>query len=142
MDLSFLIYHSRALLPAKPEFHNSILAASLSNNERLGVTGFLHREDQNFVQYLEGDRAALDELVSLIRSDPRHTDFTVVAEGQLPVRQLPEWQMGFVDGEQLSLVDLVGVEGGQMQIKAADPMELVEFVVSNADRLCGEVISA
>ena len=142
MPLSYLIYHSRALLPPDPGFHNDILEACQRNNARLGVTGFLHREEDFFVQYLEGEAEALEAILPRIKSDPRHSNFTAVAEGALVLRRLPDWQMGFVDGDQLSLVELVGVEDGQIRIKSADPMELVDFVVSNADRLCGAVMAA
>ncbi len=138
MPLECLLYHSRALVPDTPENNNAILASCSRNNLMVGVTGFLHREQGHFLQYLEGSADALDEVIGRIRRDTRHTDVTVMIRGPIATRQLPDWQMGFVDGSVLSLVDVAGNAAGEIDFSTADPADLMHFVFENADNLSAE----
>ncbi|MCH2077554.1 MAG: BLUF domain-containing protein [Rhodobacteraceae bacterium] len=142
MDLKFLLYFSHALIDDDPHEHNKILQACHKRNVPIGLTGFLHREGDFFVQYLEGPEDQLNNAMQRISKDPRHTDVQVAIEGPLEARQLPDWQMGFVNGEQLSLIDVVGMRDGKLDIKSADPWDLVEFVLENADALSEQALVA
>lgn len=142
MPLDYILYHSRALIPDEPGAHNKILNACKRNNYQSNITGFLHREEGFFLQYLEGESEVLDLLLDTIAKDPRHTDVTIVLREKLCARRLPDWQMGFVDADQLALVDLVGTVDGKIDIKSADPNELIDFVIENADSLTGMVLAS
>ncbi|MEO0632599.1 MAG: BLUF domain-containing protein [Pseudomonadota bacterium] len=134
--------HGHALVPDDLAEHIAIRATCKRNNDQTDITGILHREDDFFVQDLEGIDDVLDASMARISADPRHADITVVYRSNLITRRLPDWQMGFVDGRQLSLIDVVGVRNGKFDIKVADPVDLIDFVINNADALCGEVLAA
>ena len=114
MSLRYALYQSRALIGADPKIHDDILEISITNNRKNNVTGFLHREGEYFVQYLEAEKDILEDTLDRIAKDDRHTDFAVIDEGNLRRRTLPDWQMGFVDGDQLSFADLLEVSDGAL----------------------------
>lgn len=142
MSLEYILYHSRALIPPEPAAHNAILDKCRVNNSARDVTGFLHREEDFFLQYLEGPSAQLDALLSIIGKDDRHSDVQIILREPLQARRLPDWQMGFVNGDQMALVDVVGTTDGKLDIKTAHPEDLIDFVIDNADSLSGEVLAA
>ncbi|MCT8159497.1 BLUF domain-containing protein [Pseudoruegeria sp. SHC-113] len=133
--MHYTIYTSHALIPASAADHNDILAACRRNNIKEGVTGFLHREGDHFLQYLEGSEAALETVLARISADPRHEAITVLAQGKLASRHLPDWQMGFVDGGQLSLAEMLDTSADHLALATADPIDLISFVVFNAECL-------
>ncbi|MGH1414769.1 MAG: BLUF domain-containing protein [Pelagimonas sp.] len=134
--MHFLIYSSTALVPETDIVaHDSILLSALDVNPRLGLTGFLHRERQFFLQYLEGDEQKIDILMEKIWCDKRHKDIHILARGPLKGRLLPDWSMGFVNGHQLALRDMLESDEKGLRIRGHDPVELVQFFVINADSL-------
>jgi hypothetical protein len=135
MDLEYIIYQSMALIPDDPRGHDAILQACRINNAGNGVTGFLHREGDFFIQYLEGSRDALNRTMRKISADTRHKDILMLDTGPLQERRLPDWQMGFVDGTQMSLHDLMEAGPRGLDLKAEDPFDLVVFMTANAHNL-------
>lgn len=135
MDLEYIIYQSTALIPDVNAEHDAILQACRINNAGNGVTGFLHREGDFFIQYLEGSRGALNRTMRKIAADTRHKDILLLDTGPLQERRLPDWQMGFVDGTQMSLHDLMEAGPRGLDLKAEDPFDLVVFMTANAHNL-------
>ena len=135
MALEYLIYQSRALIPDDKAAHDSILQACRINNAGNGITGFLHREGDYFVQYLEGSRDALNRTMRRISADTRHTDILKLDFGPLRERRLPDWQMGFVDGTQMPLHDILETGPLGLDLKAEHPFDLVVFMTANAHNL-------
>ncbi len=135
MKLSYTIYQSTALLPPLSVEHNRILAACKKHNSKNKVTGFLHREGDFFLQYLEGPLLAVEDTMQRIGKDSRHKDVEILDTGPLDHRRFPDWQMGFVDGNQLSLHSLLEAEPGKLNLKAEDPFDIVIFMAANADSL-------
>ncbi len=133
--LHYVIYQSKARGPADPAVHNAILERSQINNRAAELTGFLHREGDCFLQYIEGPKGPLHETINRIRRDQRHTDMSILAEGRRDSRTLPDWQMGFVDKSQLSLAELLDMSDNHLELKAIDPFDLVIFLAANADGL-------
>ena len=72
---------------------NEILASSARNNPESGVTGFLLYNGRNFLQLLEGEEAALDDLMSRIHKDERHTGVSMLSAVDIEDRTCPEWDM-------------------------------------------------
>lgn len=140
--LKYLLYKSKALIDETSPEHNAILRSCQSNNGASGVSGFLHREDGFFLQYLEGPDDALDQTFDRITKDSRHTDVETIATAPLAKQHLPDWQMGFVAGDQLSLRDLLDVSEGELHLTTIDPMDLVFFMVANAEFLRETKIAA
>jgi hypothetical protein len=101
----FILYKSRAILPRDiNEQTIGIAKASLANNRRDGITGFLHAEHGAFYQYLEGERSAVEALFEKIRADKRHSAVVLIASGHSNTRLFADFDMGFVsaDGRQVA----------------------------------------
>ncbi len=134
--MHYLIYSSTACIADDDLVeHDKILQSALKTNPVLNLTGFLHREGPYFLQYLEGDVSKIDHLMDLIGRDPRHKDIQVLSRGALEGRLLPDWSMGFVVGNQLALRDMLKRSENGLQISSHNPMELIQFLVLNADSL-------
>jgi len=74
-----------------------LLAARLRNKE-VGVTGMLVFHDGVFLQALEGEKRAVNEIFARIRNDRRHRDVVVLHRGPGPEQRVfGEWSMGFAD---------------------------------------------
>lgn len=85
-----------------------LLAVSRHNNKAAGITGLLLYRGGNFVQTLEGPRAAVEAALERIGRDPRHRGIIVVLREPAAARQFSGWSMGF---ENLSSVDLATLPG-------------------------------
>ena len=131
----YLIYQSSALIPRNSSEHDAILIASYRCNKRDDITGFLHREQDNFVQYLEGPKDRIKDLMLRLERDWRHKDIDVLDEGTLTTRRLPDWQMGMVEQGTFAISDLLEIRDTKLAIKSADPFDLVVFMVANAGLL-------
>lgn len=105
--IEYLFYHSRCTLQ---DFHITdldILRTAISVNEQHGLTGFLHREAGYFIQYFEGPKAKIEQLTANLVSDRRHSNFTVIGQGEMPHRLFQDWSMGYSNSPTtvLGLVD-------------------------------------
>lgn len=92
-----LIYRSRALEPEPSGALGDILAVSILNNARQGITGALGFSAGAYVQFLEGPTEALDALMTRLIADPRHTDLTVLYRETVSTRLLCGWSMARAD---------------------------------------------
>lgn len=72
-----------------------ILDTARTNNQKLGVTGFLLFDGRAFVQLLEGSEEALTELYARITEDPRHRAPHVIVERLSTTRFLSNWSMAY-----------------------------------------------
>ena len=70
------------------------LSASAENqNRKFSITGYMYFNGEFFIQYLEGPRSALDQLMTNIRADARHS---ILYEKPLPpqsLRMFNDWFM-------------------------------------------------
>ncbi len=92
-----LIYRSRALAPEPSAALGDILAASVWNNARHGVTGALGFSGAAYVQLLEGPAGALDALLTNLLADRRHTELSVLYREPVTTRLLSGWSMARCD---------------------------------------------
>ncbi|WP_298838945.1 BLUF domain-containing protein [uncultured Roseobacter sp.] len=138
-ELYHALYHSQSLVPDTPSVHNEILTVSQRNNSVAGISGFLHREGDFFLQYLEGPKTLLFSTLARIGRDPRHKNFEIIESGTARTRMLPDWQMGFTDPSQLRISDLLHVSENQLQINALDPFDIVTLLVNNSHGLRSSV---
>ncbi len=97
MDLVYLLYVSKSTLPPSDAEAavEGILRVARARNAQLDVTGALLFTQHRFAQLLEGPHAAVQELMTRIRSDARHTDIVVVAQGPIEQRQFARWAMAY-----------------------------------------------
>lgn len=74
-----------------------ILREANACNAKLGVTGYLLRSHDGFVQVLEGPEAAVTRIYDTISRDRRHHDITLIGSRHLVSRSFPDWSMGYGD---------------------------------------------
>ena len=88
-------YVSRSTLPLGHRSDLDILRVSIAAKCRLGLSGFLFRGPQDFVQILEGDSAHLTKTLTRILQDRRHFDVRVVLDTPIADRRFYGWTMGY-----------------------------------------------
>lgn len=106
------------------------------------MTGFLHREGDFFLQYIEGPKEALCKTVARIGRDTRQEDFNILKFEKCDHLLLPDWSMGFIDPSRLSLADVLETTADGLDVKGVDPFDLVVFLVSNAQALHSKATQA
>lgn len=95
MSLIHLIYVSAAREEMAGAGLDSILDASVRNNVPRGVTGMLVYSAGSFMQLLEGEEAAVDEIFSFIKQDQRHHTIILLERAAISTRSFDRWSMGF-----------------------------------------------
>lgn len=74
-----------------------ILKTARSFNKQAEITGILVFNGIQFHQYIEGPKAALQELIERISKDQRHTDFTPRYSEPLGKNRLfSNWSMAYI----------------------------------------------
>lgn len=71
----------------------AIIASSARNNPQRDVTGFLVFAGDAFLQFVEGPSAQLDELLGVLKRDPRHRDIAILSRSAVSARTFPGWRM-------------------------------------------------
>ena len=97
MSTQSVVYASLCVIP--PAFAAAQIAdlveKARERNATLGVTGALIYSEKHFAQALEGDAAALVELMQSIRRDPRHKDVIILEDAPIPRRRFEGWSLGY-----------------------------------------------
>lgn len=88
-----IVYTSRAAAHASAADVFDIIASSARNNPQRDVTGFLVFTGEAFLQLIEGPPQRLDELLGVLRKDPRHCDLAVLSRDAISARCFPSWRM-------------------------------------------------
>ena len=104
----YLIYVSAAARKLERKDLLDILDVSRRNNSAMGVTGILLFKDGSFMQLLEGEKAAVEEIFRRIEKDPRHRGIYRVHDGTADSRSFAGWSMGF---REVTTRDLEGIPG-------------------------------
>lgn len=92
-----VVYRSRVVQPAPMRALDDIMAVARAQNARWRITGALGFTGRTYVQFLEGPAESLDSLLERLRSDPRHTDLTILTRGPAAGRLVAGWTMARVD---------------------------------------------
>tara|TARA_R110001606_G_scaffold54258_4_gene133269 strand:- start:2625 stop:3101 length:477 start_codon:yes stop_codon:yes gene_type:complete len=92
-SITSMIYVSTASPGLEQDDFQAIMATSQRNNQRFGITGLLVFNGFNFMQCLEGDRSAANELLNRIRMDERHSGMTLLGHQETFGRQFSQWNM-------------------------------------------------
>ena len=128
------LYRSRATVPARSVADGLIYLRARETNAVLGVTGYLHREDGYYVQYVEGSDFALDWLEAIIRRDPRHVELQTLVRGEIDARRFAGWDMAFTapDGPpgRTSFAVWQGMRNRAERIATASAPQMLEFMAS------------
>lgn len=133
--MEFLVYRSQALVAPGSVEARRIVATSVRNNARYGITGFLHHEPQLFVQYVEGPPESLRRLWALLLRDPRHADPTMVGKGIISHRFFEDWRMGYSNGDVACFLDFLDEAAGKSLLAEASARETVWFLRGACQRL-------
>jgi len=93
-----IVYTSTANQEFSPADLERLLAGARRRNKTLGVTGMLVFHDGIFLQALEGETRAVNEIFVSIQGDARHHDVTVLHRGPgWEQRVFGDWPLGFTD---------------------------------------------
>lgn len=96
-----LIYFSSAVREMALSDMKDILQVARSNNQSKGLCGMLCYDNRFFVQALEGEREAVNELLFKIAEDPRHADVMIVSYEYIEQATFKDWNMGYAGGTPL-----------------------------------------
>lgn len=103
MSLFQLIYTSRAVFRFTPKALTTMTNGCHRRNQAKGITGLLLFGGNRFIQIIEGEQRAVEDLYDRkIARDPRHTDCMVLAREACASRLFPDWRMGklYLEDEQ------------------------------------------
>jgi hypothetical protein len=93
-----IVYTSTANRELSSVDIEQLLVSARTRNKAIGVTGMLAFHDGTFLQALEGEKRAVNEIFASIRGDTRHRDVTVLHHGLgFEQRVFGDWAMGFTD---------------------------------------------
>lgn len=97
MALFSLLYVSHSAIGSNDADReiDRILASAHAHNPTVGLTGALLFTGTHFAQVLEGNEAAIDQLMASISHDQRHDQVTVVQHGPIAERQFSDWSMAY-----------------------------------------------
>jgi hypothetical protein len=102
--LRTILYVSTATMPMEARSVEQLLMEARGHNLKTGVTGVLLLYGGSFMQCIEGEGKALDETWRRIRASRRHTDVTELMNQPIAERAFADWQMGFFERTDSSLL--------------------------------------
>jgi len=91
-------YVSHPLIPPDSAEMGAIRRVAASNNAAQGLTGALYFDGEVFFQVLEGEAAAVGEMLGRVRRDPRHREMRIVERSGASERLFAGAPMKLVDG--------------------------------------------
>ena len=103
-----LVYVSSAVDLFTDDELKKLLEKSRKNNSALGITGMLLYKEGNFMQFLEGPKQAVADLVTKIKADPRHRGVLLLLQEEHAHREFEQWAMAFKKLDPDSSVDAEG----------------------------------
>lgn len=103
-----IIYLSQAVAPFSDEQLQDLLLQARSYNAEQDITGILLYGNNQFVQVLEGEEAAVRALYEHIRQDTRHRDSTTFADKDIEQRAFEGWAMAFHPVDSAQFREVIG----------------------------------
>lgn len=93
LNLCRLVYYSSASPELTDKDLDAILEEAIAGNELRGVTGLLAYDDFHFMQVLEGNEDAVNNLYFRIAQDLRHYDVKLIHYQKAEERHFQDWAM-------------------------------------------------
>lgn len=106
-----IIYSSASATPMQMDDLEDILESARESNAQAGITGALVYVDGFFLQILEGDAKAVQELMGRIAKDVRHETVTVLKRGQVSAAAFSDWNMAYVSATAEQVAKWAGLSG-------------------------------
>ena len=119
-----LIYSSRVTQPLSSKDLSSLIVSAQVNNSSRGITGALCYANGTFLQCLEGERLAVNQLYLHLSKDKRHGEMEISSMNEVSERRFPNWTMGFFSYEN---------EIGQLFLKHSRMAEFTPFSMNACD---------
>lgn len=91
-----LIYLSKANKEFAQDDIIEIAAKATAKNKSISVTGFLTFRREYFVQFLEGEKSAVQGLMKKISTDERHTVLKLIEMPGVAQRNFTKWNMRYI----------------------------------------------
>lgn len=88
-----VLYRSRTAGSLEASELAAIIEGSARRNDKRAITGFLLNFDDRIVQFIEGPEAAVQHLLAVLESDPRHSDIEVLSDTASDDRWFADWSM-------------------------------------------------
>jgi len=130
--MHFIVYTSEYI--GKEEDINPVLddivKKSKTNNPEYGITGLLFYHNQRFIQVLEGERDALEGLMSILEKDHRHKNIQRILDQQIKKRGFKDWNMDslhLAKGQDIDPDELIRIRDAYKKHLLVDSKLLVEF---------------
>lgn len=108
MPIHQLVYQSLALRAWDDDALRGLAARARGHNQAQAITGILFCANRHFLQVLEGEHSAVEQLYERIGRDPRHAELVVIRRCRAPQRLFPEWSMGLGTVGAAALTRLAG----------------------------------
>ena len=130
--MHFIVYTSEYI--GKEEDINLVLddivKKSKINNLEHGITGLLFYHNQRFIQVLEGERDALEGLMSILEKDNRHKNIQRILDQQIKKRGFMDWNMdslNLTEGQDIDPDELIRIRDAYKKHLLVDSKLLVDF---------------
>jgi hypothetical protein len=94
-ELACLVYVSQDIQHLGEAEIAQLLPRWSEKNDRLHVTGLLIRDEDSFLQVLEGEKKVIDDLFQTISRDSRHAKITKLVETPIKERSFSDWSMKY-----------------------------------------------
>lgn len=95
MDLKYIAYLSTCNQPLATDAVDKILASAQAYNKKVGVTGALLYDENNFIQYIEGPEESITDVFSRICAASQHNRILQLGSDKIQSRIFDQWHMGF-----------------------------------------------
>ena len=95
-----LIYCSEAHADNTVQDISDIMSSSQAFNIKHDITGCLLLQQNQFMQFMEGDQETVKQLYSKICLDRRHHNVTLVSTATHEQRLFNKWNIAFLDKEE------------------------------------------
>jgi hypothetical protein len=121
-----LVFSSQRAEHLQLDSIQEIIKHARTRNQRMGVTGLMAFDGQQFCQLLEGGVTILGWLADIISRDPRHSQFTVLYAGaRVGSRRFAACPLAFASYDPGSLAGVIALRTGVQiaeYLEATDPV--------------------
>ena len=123
MSLRRLAYTSQATAPFNKRALLDLLHDARAFNSLDQISGLLMHSQGHFLQILEGEPEAIDDLLARLSRDPRHSTPKIILDGPAGSRLFSQWSMGCADFDDPALSLLPGI-----RTDLADPAVIEDLI--------------